>query len=89
MSNNFEWRYRYSDTNESDDMNRWARMLYYKGLLVCWINRFCDAYSISYYYPSNGNDSPCIHRIEKGKPFEQIQKDCEQHFLDFLSFCNL
>ena len=29
---------RYSSTEETDDVGRWARIIYYNGFCICWIN---------------------------------------------------
>lgn len=36
----FNWTIRYSDTHETDDCGRWARICYYNGLYIAWINGY-------------------------------------------------
>ncbi len=36
----FSWHIRYSTDENTDDFGRWARICYYNGLYVAWINGF-------------------------------------------------
>ena len=88
----FEWRTRYSNDDNADHRGRWARLLFYKGLLVCWVNRVDHItlgrfYSVNDYFPTSGNDNPLRHETAKDKTFEQIKKEAEDRFLTFIKSC--
>ena len=36
----FKWLCRYSDTNTTDKMGRWARICYYNGFQIAWISGY-------------------------------------------------
>jgi hypothetical protein len=61
---------RYSNTDEPDERGRWARKIIYKGFLIGWISRLEHVkgevmFEGICYFPSNSNDSPNSHFIEK------------------------
>lgn len=92
LSAGFELRNRYSNDDNVDHRGRWARLLYYKGNLISWINRIDHIergrfYSISDFFPTQNNDNPLYHESTKEKDFEQIVKEVELRFLSFLKSC--
>lgn len=92
LSDGFEIRNRYSKDDNADRRGRWARLLYYKGNLISWINRIDHIergrfYSVSDFFPTQNNDNPLYHESTKEKDFEQIVKEAELRFLSFLKSC--
>jgi len=88
MENQIEWRSRYSFTDEYDDMGRWARIAYYKGLQIGWCNRRkngigIDNYLINTSFPSNGNDSP--HLNESFDTYEECQQWISRELIKFIN----
>lgn len=92
MRHNFEWLPRYSQTEGPDKKGRWARLCYYKGVLICWINKVeikegenkGVKYIVKDMYPSSGSDNPFFVGVES-TGFDKAKKDAENRFLDFLS----
>lgn len=62
-----QWHSRYSDTDEPDKMNRWARILYFKNLQIGWVKRVeankVIIFSAQTYFPVSGNDYPLGLRV--------------------------
>lgn len=61
---------RYSDTDETDERGRWARKIIYNEFLIGWITRLQNKkkeakFEGICYFPSNSNDNPNSHFIEK------------------------
>ena len=93
--NVIDWINRYSDTDESDSQNRWARIAYYKhskGVLgqykyrLGWVNRVYDVnrnsmYSLSLYFPVN-NYPEGYHKIFN--TYEECQIELEKLFKEFI-----
>lgn len=90
MEHTFKWLSRYSETEEYDKHNRWARLCYYDDKLITWVNRHKDidgetcVYSVADFYPTSGKDMPCLHILERNKTFEVIQKETEDRFKKFI-----
>jgi len=40
LRNGFVWLNRYSENDTTDNIGRWARICYYNGLMICWINGY-------------------------------------------------
>lgn len=55
-----KWEPRYSTTDQPDDSGRWARICYYNGLQIGWINRVDNEGTVIFSYkttfPVSGND---------------------------------
>lgn len=84
--NKFEWRTRYSETDEPDKQGRWARLCYYNGLMIAWVNRHESMfgnffYTVTDYFPSIKNDNPCF--VGKYKDFNYAKSDVEERFNKF------
>lgn len=81
----FKWSELYSNTDEPDDYGRWSRVLYYKGLLICWVNKFNKFYTIKDYFPTNLNShSPNFtYSVSVKTDFEIVKKECEDRFIKF------
>ena len=91
-----EWINRYSDTEESDKQNRWARIAYYKhykGILgeynyrLGWVNRVYDInknamYSLSLYFPVK-NYHNGYHKIFN--TYKECQDELERLFKEFIN----
>lgn len=58
MCEKVEYKPRYSDTDEPDDIGRWARIVFYKGLQIGWISKTKnnDRFLIAGTFPTDGND---------------------------------
>ena len=85
--NKFEWVSRYSETDEPDKHGRWARLCYYNGLMIAWIERhelmFGNyIYTVTDYFPSIKNDNPCF--VGQHKNFDYAKSDVEKRFVNFL-----
>lgn len=86
----FEWKCRYSETEDSDKHKRWARLCYYNNKLISWVSRIendevIKCYTIKDFFPSVMQDDPCLCRVECcGKDFEIIKKETEDRFKLFI-----
>jgi hypothetical protein len=89
-SKGFYWATRYSSTEEKDKQGRWARICYFNGRMIAWVNRvdhidYGRYFSVRDFFPSLENDSPCLSiGMEREKDFETIKKEVEQRFAEFL-----
>lgn len=82
---------RYSDTEASDKHERWARLIYFKGTLISWINRidhidYGRFYTINDFSPSIQQSNPCYSG--KDTDYDKILSDAQIRFLAFLNACN-
>lgn len=63
-----EYKSRYSKTDEYDKHGRWARIAYFRGIKIAWINKIyienknIDIFSISCDFPTMGNDTANEHK---------------------------
>ena len=84
----FEWKTRYSDTEESDKHGRWARLCFYNGLLIAWVSRIDHyntgrIYSVHDFFPTTSNDMPEYCGTDNN--FENIKKGIQERFNCFIS----
>ena len=90
LKHKFDWKCRYSETEDSDKHKRWARLCYYNNRLINWISRIENDkgdkyYSIKDFYPSLMQDDPCFFKVEFcDKDFEVIKKETEDRFKLFI-----
>ena len=81
---------RYSETEYPDKHGRWARKVYFKNMMIAWINRVeyngFVFYTITDYFPSLMQDNPCY--TGKDDDFNKIVSDAKIRFLSFLNACN-
>ncbi len=91
----FKWSIRYSTTDETDNTGRWARICYYNGLYIGWVNGFVsgehdkldsnrtgtvDCFTVSLGFPVTSQQ----HGGSKVfKEFKECKKYVEEMFLDF------
>lgn len=91
----FKWCIRYSQTNETDDMGRWARICYYNGLYIGWVSGFVygehdkldnrrtgvvDFFIVSLGFPTTSQQHG---GHEKFTTFKECEKYVKEMFLDF------
>ena len=97
----FSWHIRYSDTENTDDIGRWARIGYYNGLQIAWITGFvkqdempildnritgiCNSFHVSPFFPTS---SQGIVGYEKFDTIEGAKKYVEEMFNDFKKLIN-
>ena len=97
----FSWHIRYSDTENTDDIGRWARIGYYNGLHIAWINGYvkndvmpfldhrrcgkCNSFCVSPLFPTS---SQGIVGYEKFDTIEEAKKYVEEMFNDFKKIIN-
>lgn len=95
----FNWSIRYSQTDDTDDMGRWARIGYYNGLCISWINGFvkqgempkldnrrigkCNYFIVTLYFPIS---SAQVSGCEKFDNIKDAKKYAEQMFISFKKF---
>lgn len=68
---------RYSNTEEPDDMGRWARLAIFKNIRIAWISRIENnekvVFSVICHFPTMQNDTANEHKIcssfEEAKEF--------------------
>ena len=85
---NFTVRNRYSETNMPDKHGRWARIVYANNLQIAWISKVWIEtkffYSVTDYFPSVQNDSPC-YSVVIDKSLEEVIEDVKLRFNKFIS----
>lgn len=90
LSAGFTVTARYSKTDEKDKHGRWARLVYYRGNMIAWINRIeiydTKFYKINDYFPSLMQANPCYSG--KDTDFNLIISEVQNRFLTFLDSCN-
>lgn len=87
--NKLEIRTRYSDTDEPDKDGRWARLVYYNGKLITWINKnteIMDLYLVNTYFPVYESDNPLAK--EKFYSFDDAIEWLENAWNEFLLSIN-
>lgn len=90
LTTGFCWHPRYSQNEETDKQGRWARLCFYKGLLIAWISRiehidYGTYYTVKDFFPSNGNSDPCY--VGKDTDFEKAKEGVEKRFNEFIKAC--
>ncbi len=96
----FVWLDRYSDTDSTDKMGRWARTGYYNGFMICWITGFvlingnfkeerktgiCNMFSVHLQFPTSSNQGGGFGRFEN---IEDAKKYTVSMFNDFKKLIN-
>ena len=85
---NFTVKNRYSETNLPDKHGRWARIVYSNNLQIAWISKVWIEtkffYSVTDYFPSVQNDSPC-YSVVIDKSLEEVIEDVKLRFNKFIS----
>lgn len=91
----FAWHIRYSETDQTDKFARWARVAYFNGFCIGWINGFVkgwhdkldnerigkvDFFTTSLYFPINSGQASASGKFYS---FEEAKKYTEEMFLDF------
>ena len=90
LATGFSWQCRYSQNEKSDKHGRWARLCFYKALLIAWIGRIEHIdhgtfYTIKDFFPSNGNSDPCY--VGKETDFEKAKEGVEKRWNELLKAC--
>jgi hypothetical protein len=90
LATGFIWKTRYSTDEKSDNHGRWARLCFFNGFLISWINKMNHEKSGAYYiakdfFPSNGNDMPTYSEV--CFDFEKAKEEVEKRFNKFLKAC--
>lgn len=97
----FTWHNRYSSNESTDDMGRWARLAYYNGFSIAWVNGFvkqdtmpiidhrrtgvCNSFLVSLQFPTTSNQSD---GYEKFTNIEDAKKYVTDMFNDFKKLIN-
>ena len=85
---NFIVKNRYSETNLPDKHGRWARIVYAGSFQIAWISKVWIEtkffYSVTDYFPSVQNDSPC-YSVVIDKSLEEVIEDVKLRFNKFIS----
>jgi len=97
----FSWHIRYSDTENTDDIGRWARIGYYNGLQIAWISGFvkqdempildnrrcgkCNLFIVSLGFPITSQQHSGTDKFET---IEEAKKYVEDIFNDFKKIIN-
>jgi hypothetical protein len=91
---------RYSSNENTDDMGRWARIVYYNGFCIAWINGFVrkgaktisprtvgvvDFFTASMQFPCSANQGGAIGKFDS---IEDAIKYSKEMFLDFKRLIN-
>ena len=82
-SDEIQYDLRYSKTDEPDSQGRWARVAYYKGIEIAWINRTkllngWDRFDIIFFH---GLHLESRFSLEEAKDFVEVKLE---NFLDSL-----
>lgn len=100
LRNGFVWLNRYSDNGQTDDMGRWARICYYNGLMICWINGYvrvkeslienkkvgvCNYFTVHLLFPTSSNQGGDTCNFTD---LESAKKYTIEMFTDFKSIIN-
>ena len=79
MAEEIIYRSRYSDTDEYDHMDRWARIAYANDIHIAWINKIrhpndkeVDIFTVSCHFPTKSNDT-----ANEFKKFDSLDEDKE------------
>lgn len=94
----FVWMDRYSDTEYTDHMGRWARIGYYNGFMICWIHGYhdkqfgkmkapllCNWFNVVLFFPCSSNQGGDIAKFLN---IEDAKKYAQEMFLDFKKLIN-
>lgn len=97
----FVWTERYSQTDETDNIGRWAKICYFNGLCIAWINGYVyqeempkidsrrtgivNKFTVSLHFPINSNAGPNTNKFDT---FKEVQKYVEEMFIDFRKHIN-
>ena len=87
-----EWKNRYSQTDKPDNHGRWARLLYHKGYLICWVSRIVtstepfELFVAKTFFPISGSD--CPEGAEKFYSFEAAKEWCLKQWDKFFKTIN-
>ena len=96
----FIWLDRYSKTNETDDIGRWARIGYYNGFMISWItglvaiegelheNRrtgICNLFITHLQFPTSSNQGGCVKNFDN---IDDAKKYTIEMFNDFKKLIN-
>jgi hypothetical protein len=91
---------RYSTNENTDDMGRWARILYYNGFCIAWINGLvtkgaerieprtvgtCDYFIANLQFPCSSNQGGDIEKFDN---IEDAIKYSKEMFFDFRKLIN-
>jgi len=97
LEKGFSIHIRYSDTLSTDEIGRWARIVYYNGIQIAWINGYvaqeempvldnrrvglCNSFLVKPQFPTS---SEGIVGYEKFKTIEEAYKYVKEMFVDFI-----
>jgi hypothetical protein len=99
-SKGFVWLTRYSSDENTDKMGRWARIGYYNGFMISWINGYlikngkvenmrevgkCNLFTAHLLFPCSSNQGG---NIEKFDTIEDAKNYSEEMFNDFKKLIN-
>lgn len=80
MDNELEWHNKYSDTDEPDRYDRWARICYFKGFKIGKISK------IAYRYPAEFTLLTFFPAVKGSKPYHLSTRDNFQAAKEALEF---
>ena len=93
IPNGFIWVNRYSSTNDSDKMGRWARNLYFNSLRIANVGGYDkisshlnrkqltpESFHAHLYFPCSSNQGGDFKMVDS---FDEAKKYCEEMFIDF------
>ena len=96
----FIWLDRYSKTDTTDDMGRWARIGYYNGFMISWITGFiltdgkiedkrkvgiCNMFLVHLQFPTSSNQGGAVGKFDN---IEDVKKYTVEMFNDFKKLIN-
>jgi hypothetical protein len=99
-ANGFYIENRYSSNGNTDDMGRWARIVYYNGFCIAWINGFVrkgaerieprtvgivDFFTASMLFPCSANQGGATEKFDN---IEDAIKYSKEMFFDFRRLVN-
>lgn len=96
----FSWHTRYSSDENTDDIGRWARIGYYNGLCIAWIDGFVkgenerldhkrigevDVFIVILHFPTSSQQ---VSGSANFKNIDDAKKYVEEMFTDFKKIIN-
>jgi hypothetical protein len=91
----FHWESRYSSNENTDDIGRWARIGYYNGFCISWINGYvsidkkvidrkqtgvCNLFLVHLQFPTSGNQGGEVKKFDTIEEAKQFTVDMFKDF---------
>ena len=96
----YYWENRYSSNENTDDIGRWARIGYYNGFCISWINGYvsidkkvidrkqtgvCNLFLVHLQFPTSGNQGGETKKFDTIKAAKQYSIDMFEDFKQLIA----